>query len=149
MSKRKVMLLVSLAAMVIAAAIALGIAGCAGKSQPASSSNPPVTTYNGQTGGQPSGQSGQPNGSHGTFNPQQMQANITQALAGLVSNGTITQAQSNSVLQAYTQAFANRQQGWPSQVQDSQVQDSQVRPSQVQDSQVQAIRVTVRDRTPS
>jgi hypothetical protein len=40
-----------------------------------------------------------------------MQANIKNALAGLVSNGTITQSQSDAVVQAYAQSFAKRQQG--------------------------------------
>jgi polyhydroxyalkanoate synthesis regulator phasin len=40
-----------------------------------------------------------------------MQASIKQTLAGLVSNGTITQDQSDKVVQAYAQAFAKRSQG--------------------------------------
>ena len=98
MSKRKTVLLLLLA-VVLAAAIAVGVTGCANKSQPAASA--PSTN-----GG--SAQSGQSNGSQRPqFNPQQMQANITKALAGLVSNGTITQDQSTKVAQAY----ANRPQG--------------------------------------
>ncbi len=50
MSKSKTVLL-ALLAVVIAAAIAVGVMGCAGKSQPAASSNPPVTTNNGQATG--------------------------------------------------------------------------------------------------
>jgi len=104
-SKRKAVLL-SLLAVVFAAAIAVGVVGCANKSQPASSA-PSTTTNNGQ----PSGQPAQSNGSQGQFNPQQMQGNIKTALAPLVSNGTITQAQSDAVVQAYAQAFAKHQQG--------------------------------------
>jgi competence protein ComGC len=98
---------------VLAAAIAVSVVGCANKSsqQPASSTNPPVTTNNGQTSGQPSGQSTQSTGAQGQFNPQQMQTNIKNALTGLVSKGTITQDQANAVVQAYAQASANRQQG--------------------------------------
>jgi polyhydroxyalkanoate synthesis regulator phasin len=40
-----------------------------------------------------------------------MQANVKNAVAGLVSNGTITQSQSDAVVQAYAQASANRQPG--------------------------------------
>ena len=108
MSKSKAVLL-SMLAVVIAAAIAVGVVGCASKSQPAGSS-PSVTTGNGQAGGQPPGLSSQPNGSRRNFNPQQMLDNVKQALAGLVSSGKITQDQSDKVLQAYTQAFANRPQ---------------------------------------
>lgn len=110
MSKGKAVLLVVLA-VVLAAVIAVGVVGCSSKSQPAGSSNSSVTTNNGQASGQPSGQSSQPGGSQRQFNPQQMQNNIKQALAGLVSNGTITQAQADQVTQAYAQAFANRPQG--------------------------------------
>jgi polyhydroxyalkanoate synthesis regulator phasin len=39
-----------------------------------------------------------------------MENNIKTAMASLVSSGTITQAQSDKVVQAYTQSFANRQQ---------------------------------------
>ena len=105
MSKRKAVLL-SLLAVVFAAVIAVGVVGCANKSQPASSA--PSTTPN---NGQPSGQPAQSNGSQGQFNPQQMQGNIKTALAPLVSKGTITQAQSDAVVQAYAQAFAKHQQG--------------------------------------
>jgi hypothetical protein len=98
-SKSKAILL-SLLAVVIVAAITVGVAGCANNSQPAA--NAPSTN-----GG--SAQSGQSNGSH-QFNPQQMQASIKTALVGLVTNGTITQDQSDKVVQAYAQVFANRQQ---------------------------------------
>ncbi len=94
MSKSKVVLL-SLLAVVIAAAIAVGVVGCANKAQPAAST--PT-------------QSGQSNVSPRQFNPQQMQGNIKTALTSLVSKGTITQDQSDKVVQAYAQALANRQQ---------------------------------------
>ena len=105
MSKRKAVLL-SLLAVVFAAVIAVGVVGCANKSQPASSGS--STTPN---NGQPSGQPAQSNGSQGQFNPQQCRVISRQALAPLVSNGTITQAQSDAVVQAYAQAFAKHQQG--------------------------------------
>jgi polyhydroxyalkanoate synthesis regulator phasin len=95
-------ILLSLLAIVIAAAIGVGVAGCASKSQPAA--NAPSTN------GGSAPQSGQSNSSH-QFNPQQMQASIKTALSSLVTKGTITQDQSDKVVQAYAQAFANRQQG--------------------------------------
>jgi polyhydroxyalkanoate synthesis regulator phasin len=103
MFKNKTILLMLLA-VVIAGAIAMGVVGCANKSgvQPAGGTNPSVTTNNGQ----PSGQPNQSNGTTRQFNPQQMQANVKNALAGLVTAGTITQDQANKVVQAY----ANRPQ---------------------------------------
>ena len=106
MSKSKAVLL-SLSALVIAAAISVGVVGCA-KSQPAAVTPQPFTSTTQPSATAPStngAQPGQPNGSQRQFNSQQMQANIKTALASLVSNGTITQAQANQVVQAY----ANRQ----------------------------------------
>jgi polyhydroxyalkanoate synthesis regulator phasin len=100
-SKRKAVLLLLLA-VVFAAAIAVGVVGCANKSQPAA-----VTPSTNGGSAQPA----QPNGSQRQFNPQQMQGNIKTALSSLVSKGTITQDQSDKVVQAYAQSFANRQQG--------------------------------------
>jgi polyhydroxyalkanoate synthesis regulator phasin len=105
-SKSKVVLL-SLLAAVFAAAIAVGVVGCSRNTQPAASA--PSTSAPATSGG--SAPTGQSNGSQGHFNPQQMQASIKAALTSLVSKGTITQAQSDQVVQAYAQSFANRQQG--------------------------------------
>jgi polyhydroxyalkanoate synthesis regulator phasin len=103
-SKSKVVWL-SLLAAVIAVAIAVGVVGCASKTQPAASA--PSTSAPSTSG--VSTQAG--NGSQVHFNPQQMQANVKAALTSLVSNGTITQDQSDKVVQAYAQSLANRQQG--------------------------------------
>jgi polyhydroxyalkanoate synthesis regulator phasin len=102
-SKSKVVWL-SLLAAVIAVAIAVGVVGCASKTQPAASA--PSTSAPSTSG--VSTQAG--NGSQVHFNPQQMQANVKAALTSLVSNGTITQDQSDKVVQAYAQSLANRQQ---------------------------------------
>ncbi len=91
MSKSKVVLL-SLLAVVIAAAIAVGVVGCANKAQPAAVTPQPSVSAPATSG--VSAQSGQ-------YNPQQMQNNIKTALASLVSKGTITQAQANQVVQSY------------------------------------------------
>jgi polyhydroxyalkanoate synthesis regulator phasin len=102
-SKSKVVWL-SLLAAVIAVAIAVGVVGCASKTQPAASA--PSTSAPSTSAPSTSG-----NGSQVHSNPQQMQANVKAALTSLVSNGTITQDQSDKVVQAYAQALTNRQQG--------------------------------------
>lgn len=109
--------------LMITAAVALVIAGCANKTNGVQGSTAPtVTTENGQSGGssdqqQPAnGQSSTgsnqapANGqSSGRPNPQQMQANIQKALAGLVSKGTITQTQADKVIQVYATNLSSRQ----------------------------------------
>jgi len=102
-SKSKTVLFTLLTVMA-AAAIAWGVAGCANKTTgQQTGSAPSVTTNNGQpaakTGSQSSAQTNQPNSRN--FNPQQMQASMQKALAGLVSKGTITQSQADKVVQAY------------------------------------------------
>jgi hypothetical protein len=97
MFKRKSILLALLVVM-MAVALAAGAAGCAGKSQPtAGNSAPANTTSGGQTGSAPeittgsaAGQPGQP----GQTNDYRLE-NIKKALAGLVTDGTITQDQAD------------------------------------------------------
>ncbi len=109
MFKRKSILL-ALLVVIMAVALAAGAAGCAGKSQPTAGNNVPAnTTSGGQTGSAPeittgsaAGQPGQP----GQTNDSRLK-NIKKALAGLVTDGTITQDQADKVTQAYSQALAN------------------------------------------
>ena len=78
MSKSKVVWL-SLLAAVIAVAIAVGVVGCASKTQPAASA--PSTSAPSTSAPSTSG-----NGSQVHSTPQQMQANVKAALTSLVSN---------------------------------------------------------------
>lgn len=107
MSKSK-WVISSVLVVALVAATGLGAAGCAKNSNVGQNgSAPSVTTENAQSSSSDQ-QQAQANGqSAGNFNPQQMQANIKSALSGLVSKGTITQAQADKVVQL----FANNKPG--------------------------------------
>lgn len=91
-------LILSLLIVTVVVAAGLGIAGCAKNSGSGQNSGTPsVTTENGQAAG--------------NSGPQQMQTAMKKALAGLVDKGTITQAQADKVLQAFTSNKQGQGQG--------------------------------------
>ena len=109
-----------IASMLVAAG--LGLAGCAKNSSVGQTGNAPsVATESGQAAGSSDQQQAQPGvttssqsvqqqpGANGqpAGNSQTMQADMKKALSGLVSKGTITQAQADKVIQL----FANNKPG--------------------------------------
>lgn len=141
MFKRKYIMQALLVVMMVLA-LAAGAVGCAGQSQPTAGNSATAntdgggqtdsatvnTTDGGQTGSaseNTTGKAAEQPGQLGKVNDSGLE-HIKKALAGLVTDGTITQDQADKVTQAYSKAFADgsmRIQGGARQQNSGQIQN--------------------------